>query len=82
MILNIFKKKSREEIVAGHTKLLLQTIVNSDDNLSELEMVQALNNTRRALSDFLKQRKNESIDQSVFFSQKSSEIQNALDYID
>jgi hypothetical protein len=78
----LLKKKTREEIVIGNTELLIGTIVNSDDNLSELEMVQILNNARRSLSDYLKQKKNESLEQSCNFSQKANEIQTALDYID
>lgn len=79
---NMFKKKTREEIVIGHTELLIGTIVNSDDNLSELEMVQILNNARRCLSDYLKLKKNQSMEQSTNFSQKAIEIQNALEYIE
>lgn len=82
MKFNIFPKKTREEVVNGQTELLLGMIVNSEDKLSELEMVQILNNTRRSLADYLKQKKNESMEQSTNFTQKSIEIQNALDYID
>ena len=82
MKFNLLKKKTREEIVIGNTELLIGTIVNSDDKLSELEMVQILNNARRGLSDYLKLKKNESMEQSTNFSQKAIEIQNALEYIE
>lgn len=82
MKFNIFPKKTREEIVSDQTDLIIASMVYSDDKLSELEMVQILNNARRSLSDYLKLKKSDSIEQSSNYSQKASEIQNALDYID
>lgn len=79
---NMFKKKSREEVVSDQTDLIIASMVYSDDKLSELEMVQILNNARRGLSDYLKLKKSDSIEQSSNYSQKASEIQNALDYIE
>lgn len=82
MKFNIFPKKTREEVVSGQTDLLLASMIYSDDKLTELEMVQILNNARRGLSDYLKLKKNESMEQSTNFSQKAIEIQNALEYIE
>jgi len=83
IIERFFPSKTRAEHVIDKTEKVFTLLTNDlDCDFTDLEVVQILNNTRRKLSSHLKEKKSESMEQSVNFNQKASEIDLALKYID
>lgn len=79
---SLLKKKTREEQVLNKTEKVFAHLTNDADfEFTDLEVVQIMNNTRRRLSEHLKIKRANSLEQSVSFNQKAIEIKNALDYI-
>ena len=82
-MINWFKKKTREEYIEKRTESVLAELLGSAEfEFTELETVQVINNVRRRLSEHLKAKKSDFIDQSLIKQQKAKEIGQALEYID
>lgn len=81
-MLNFFNKKTREEILVERTENVFLVLTgNSDIEITELEMVQTMNNVRRMLVEHLESKKGLLMEQSVTSNQKAIEIGNALEYV-
>lgn len=82
-MLNFLKKKTREEILVERTENVFLVLTgNSDIEITELEMVQTMNNVRRMLVEHLESKKGLLIEQSVTSNQKAKEISNAMEYVE
>ncbi len=83
VFLGFFKKKTREESLVERTENVFMVLTgNSDIEITELEMIQTMNNARRMLAEYLESKKGLLIEQSVNSNQKAIEIANALGYIE
>jgi hypothetical protein len=78
-----FKKKTREEQMEKRTESVLSELLgNAEFEFTDLEKVQIVNNVRRKLSEHLNEKKSEFMEHSVTYTQKASEVVNALKYIE
>ena len=85
------KKKSREELILSRVDSVLDLMFSDLKNesvfkeevfeLTELEIVQIANEVRQKLNSKLKNRKNDCMSKATMFSQKSLEIQSAIDLL-
>jgi hypothetical protein len=78
-----FKKKTREEQMEKRTESVFAELLgNVEFEFTDLETVQIINNVRRRLSERLNEKKSEFMEHSVIYTQKASEVLNALKYIE
>lgn len=83
VFLGLLKKKTREESLVERTENVFMVLTgNSDIEITELEMIQTMNNARRMLVEHLESKKGLLMEQSVTNSQKAKEIGNALGYVE
>lgn len=76
------KKKSREELILSRVDAVFEQLTsNVECEFTELEIVQIANEVRRKLNNSLKNRKSDCLSKSTEFSQKSLEIQSAIDLL-
>jgi hypothetical protein len=79
----LFKKKTREEQMEKRTESVLAELLGSAEfEFTDLETVQIINNVRRKLSENFNEKKSAFIEHSVIYTQKASEVVNALKYIE
>jgi len=80
--MNWFKKKTREQQIELRTEHVFNELLQSVDfEFTELETIQILNNVRSKLHKSLLNKKSYYMEQSVISSQKSSQIDFAINYI-